>query len=91
MKLSTKLFVMAGLVASGMLVERRRQRRARELEGGIGARTGTLGSPVQDAELVTSGIASVDPEPLSTMGEAIDPDAVESAHQRAPTLPKNVP
>jgi hypothetical protein len=91
MKLSTKLFVMAGLVGTGILVERARQRRTRELERGVGAQTGALGAHVRDAALVGSGIASVDPVPLSTMGEAIDADAVEAAHLGAPTLPKNSP
>lgn len=91
MKLSTKLFAIAGVVGTGILWDRARQRRVRELESGLGAHTGALGAQVPDASKIGSGIASVDPEPLSTMGEAIDVDAVEAAHNVAPILRKNTP
>ena len=52
---------------------------------------GAVGDAVRDAGLKGSGISPVDPEPLSTMGEAIDPDAVEAAHEGAPLPRKNVP
>ena len=91
MKLSTKLLAIAGVVGTGILVGRGRQRRAREVESGLGAQTGALGAQVPDIAAVGSGIASVDPVPLSTMGEAIDADAVEAAHHAAPVLRKNTP
>ena len=91
MKLSTKLWAMVGLIGTGIVVDRARQRRARELENGLGAQEGALGAHVRGPEVAPSGIASVDPEPLSTMGEAIDPEAVEAAHERAPAPRKNTP
>lgn len=66
-------------------MKKKRQRRPE------GAQAGALGEAVRDAGLKGSGISSVDPEPLSTMGEAIDPDAVEAAHEGVPAPRKNVP
>lgn len=44
---------------------------------------------IQDAEIV--GISSVDPQPLTTMGEAVDPDAVASAHRDVPDQAAKLP
>ena len=52
---------------------------------------GAVAESVRDAGIKGSGISSVDPEPLSTMGEAVDPEAIEAAHEGAPAPRKNVP
>ena len=58
---------------------------------------GGVANAVQDADLVM-GISDVDPQPLSGMGEAIDPDANAEAHgaskqqrKRMPVSGKNLP
>lgn len=79
MRLLSKLLVVGGLIYVGTLIARRFTQRAdaRMDEDDVGF------DPVME-EVVIVGIADVDPEPLSTMGEAMDPDAVSAAHQAAP-------
>jgi hypothetical protein len=77
MKLTTKLFAVAGLVGAGILVERwRQQRLLARARGDENAAMGAL--VVVDAEVVDAeiaGIAEVDPEPMTQIsGEGIDPD-----------------
>jgi hypothetical protein len=81
MKLTTKLLLLAGVVWSAIMIDRkRRPMRA------MGAGATTVGTApellrngtILDAELV--GISEVDPEGLAGMGEGIDPEAIEHAH-----------
>ena len=92
MKLVTKLFAFAGLVAAVILGDRRSQRRAKQLGKAPSSRAG-----IEDAELI-SGLSDVDPQPLTTFGEAVDPDATSEAHvepashrDRLPVRGKNIP
>lgn len=104
MKIMTKLLALAGLVWTAILIDRRRQRR---LGGRPGDAWGSdakdrfgvpLDAVVVEAELVT-GIADVDPEPLTQVaGEGIDPSATRTAHRavteqrgRMPVRGKNIP
>jgi hypothetical protein len=72
MKLTAKLFTVAGLFGAGILVERwRQQRRLARARGDEDAAMDGL--VVMDAEIV--GIAEVDPDPMTQIsGEGIDPD-----------------
>jgi hypothetical protein len=82
MSIKTKLLAAIGLFATGILVERRRNRRVGRLGTDATDRMGV--PPVVDAEII-GGIASVDPEPLAqTAGEGIDLDANAAAHRRTP-------
>lgn len=92
MKLMIKLLALSGIVYAAILVDRKRRRLS-------GADTMSM-SPdvaVMDADVII-GITEVDPEPLSSMLEALDPEATEGAHRdvqdqrdRMPVGGKNVP
>ena len=74
MKLTTKLLMLAGTIAGAVAYDRRRRARTP-----LGARaTNVSTAPIVDAEIV--GISEVDPEGLTQMGEAVDPEALERAH-----------
>jgi hypothetical protein len=91
MKTLLKLIGLVGIVATAILVDRRRRKPLLEP---------VLRTPhdIVDAEIIL-GIAEIDPEPLTQVaGEGIDPDATREAHegpreQRAkmPVRGKNVP
>jgi len=94
------------IVAAGIYYDRRRLRLAGRLDaasfGDLDMASSGARGPARKAEVVTDaaivGISDVDPEPLTTMGEGIDPDAVDEAHrsvkeqrERLPVSGKNVP
>jgi hypothetical protein len=92
MRLMTKLLALSGIIYAAILVDRRRRRGS--VNDSIAMAPDVA---VMDAEVII-GIAEVDPEPLSQMVEAMDPEATENAHRdvqeqrdRMPTSGKNVP
>jgi hypothetical protein len=74
MKITTKLLMLGGIVAGAVAYDRKR--RVRMPMGAPATNVGT--APIVDAELV--GISEVDPQGLTQMGEAVDPEALERAH-----------
>lgn len=87
-----KLLALSGIVYAAILVDRRRRQR---MGGDSMAMSPDVA--VMDADVII-GIAEVDPEPLSQMIEAMDPEATEGAHRdvqeqrgRMPVGGKNVP
>jgi hypothetical protein len=61
-------------------------RKASPGAGGLGAMT-DRGADVAIAQ----GISQVDPEPLTQMGEAVDPDAIRAAHREIPEQRERLP
>lgn len=82
MRLWTKFLLLAGVVTSAIAIERKLRAATRHASAGattvgtapVVSRDGTI----TDAEIV--GISEVDPEGLTQMGEAVDPDALVRAH-----------
>jgi hypothetical protein len=106
MRLLIKMLGIGLMVAAGIYYDRRRLRIAGRLDagfsGGQDARLSENRGAARKAEVVTDaaivGISDVDPQPLATMGEGVDPDAVDEAHrsvkeqrERLPVSGKNVP
>lgn len=85
MKVSTKLLGLAGIVGAAAVTAIVIDRHRRQLVGrGAGAPSDLAVSPVvgYDAEIV--GISEVDPQFLSGMGEAVNPERVARAHEEIP-------
>ena len=57
---------------------------------GAGVARTTAASETDDG-VGRAGISDVDPQPLMGMGEAVDPDAIESAHHELPDLRARLP
>jgi hypothetical protein len=100
MKIPYKLLGLAGLVAAAVVVHRKRRLRAGQPSAPATEPIEPAGMApdivIVEAEII--GLADVDPEALTQMGEAIDPDLTEAAHEEIPEqrgkLPvsgKNVP
>ena len=99
MKILSKLFVLGGVAATAILVDRKLVRRRAMVSGG--ATPPSVGGPVAgvvDAEILVVGISDVDPSGLVGMGEAIDPEANAEAHEavdeqraRMPVRGRDVP
>lgn len=93
MKIFGKLLVLGGVAAAAILVDRKLIRGgssggARDpLGAGATARGMRAGrapgstAGIVDAEILVAGISEVDPGGLVGMGEAIDPEANEEAHE----------
>ncbi len=87
MRLLSKLIIAGGLFYLGARYGRPLLRQLREkLEG-----EDFDDDDLVAEEVVVVGIAAVDPEPLSTMGEAVDPDAIAAAHQEVPDQLEQLP
>lgn len=86
MRLISKALALGGLAYAGHRAYRHFSSRSRS---GAPIEGDTQRDDAQDAELV--GISAVDPEPLTTMGEAVDPDAVTNAHQDLPDQADKLP
>lgn len=104
MKLLIKMLGLGLLVAAAITYDRSRLRRAGRLDPGFSGAFSDAGFPGADPEIeiitdaVIVGLADVDPEPLSGMGEGIDRGAVDEAHrsvqeqrEKLPLSGKNVP
>lgn len=105
MKILSNLFVLAGVAAAAILVDRKMVRRRAQMGAGATPRgVGAAGNPAEpavgvvDAEILVVGISDVDPSGLVGMGEAIDPDANAEAHEaideqraRIPVRGRDVP
>ena len=83
MKILSKLFVLGGVAAGAIAVDRHLRRR-RELRAGATRAPGVGPSApagIVEAEILAVGIADVDPVGLTQMGEAIDPERTKAAHE----------
>lgn len=92
MKFPIKLLGLAGLLGATAATAIAIDRRRRQLTGrGAGAPRdlGVAEMVIVDAEIV--GIADVDPQLLTQMGEAVDPDAVARAHEEIPEQRAKLP
>ena len=95
MKIFSNLFLLGGVAAAAITIDRKLVRR-RELAGAGTVPSSNAG--IVDAEILSAGIADVDPQGLVQMGEAVDPDAIEEAHEsvgeqraRMPVRGRDVP
>lgn len=96
MKLITKLFVVGGVIAGAVWIDRQRRRlrdASRETDRGLGEDLGGLDvTPGVTIERVAPrGISDVDPEGLTQFGEAVDPEATEAAHTEIPAQRERLP
>ena len=96
-KLLGLLSLIGGTVAAAVAIDRKRRLAA----PGAGARAADAMGVAPDVVIVEAeiiGLADVDPQALTQMGEAIDPEMTKAAHEEIPEqrakLPvrgKNVP
>jgi hypothetical protein len=91
MKLPIKLVGLAGLLAITAVTAIALERRRHRLTGrGAGApRDLGVAPTIVDAEIV--GIADVDPQFLTQMGEAVDPERTRRAHEEIPEQRAKLP
>ena len=98
MKIISKLFMLAGVAAAAIAVDRKLVRRRELATPRAGGTLAGAHAGIVDAEILVVGISDVDPQGLTQMGEAVDPEATEAAHEsvgeqraRMPVRGRNIP